>query len=451
MALTPETKEILNNADQGVLSNADRGAIGKCISQVEKHWSGSRWLTTDNPYRSNAIKQISEDLKPQWNPNHRDLSEYIAASAIGHCFDGWSYLGRALEAELSGDPDAARHLGYYAELRAAMALLAGDGIGVFDKKHVIVNSRGKCECLPSNNSTHVFTWKALNWWASNGVGQNTLQLAIRPGSLPLRDWLSQYPGSTKFVSTHWLREWGLDISRLANDREARNLASYRPTIFTSPGPTPVKDTLDTITKFWELCEPSPDGGFPVLDRYLLRYIIHSVATAEKYKKKIAKKREQNIRVMLSKINPKDLSEAQWQGFLTCEYDPETPKLLKDASGTEDPTNPNHSKEVLARATLLLRVATGSAANLLRDFTSSARTGLNFWWSGSSVQRRLWPTNNPPDQFSELWQDVEEASGSVLNWMQSTIDHSYYDLWRNQSNATAMLATAERVALWGLRL
>ena len=42
---------------------------------------------------------------------------------------------------MAGDPDAARHLGYYAELRATMSILAGDGIGVFQNKHIIVTKK----------------------------------------------------------------------------------------------------------------------------------------------------------------------------------------------------------------------------------------------------------------------------------------------------------------------
>lgn len=61
----------------------------------------------------------------------------MAASVIVHCFDGWSYLGRALEAEMAGDPQTAVHLGYYAELRAAMSVLASDEIGVFRNKHAV--------------------------------------------------------------------------------------------------------------------------------------------------------------------------------------------------------------------------------------------------------------------------------------------------------------------------
>lgn len=452
----------LSHLNKAALSKASRTAIGQRMSQIKKNWKRSRWLTTSNAYRSDPIGRIDQDApdndKTRWTPNHPHLSEYIAASAVVHCFDGWSFLGRALEAELSGDPDAARHLGYYAELRAAMALLAGDGIGVFNSKHVIIDNAGQGACL-RGAGTHAFTWDALQWWASNTAGVSTLQDAIRPGNLPLRDWLTHYPGGSSFVATSWLKQWGLDLSRLADDRDARNMASYRPTAFTSAGPTALADTLDVITKFWKICEPGANGGFPVLDRHLLRRGIqfvfdakHSSATprtAANYRSDT--KYRNDIEAMLGSITPSGLSQDQWGRFLGYVDDPETPKVLVDASATSGPTHPNHSKQVLARATLLLRVATGSAANLLSSVASASRNELKFWWSGDSVRRRLWLENNPPIQFSDLWQDIDEASSSVAGWLQSAQHPCCHSLWKEQGAETATLATAERVALWGLQL
>lgn len=443
----------LSTSQKTILNGASRTAVEQALSRVQKHWVKSQWLTVRNRYQSGCIRQIDMDgQNNSWTPNHRELSEYVAASSVIHCFDGWSYLGRALDAELAGDPDAARHLGYYAELRAAMSLLAGDGIGVFKNKHVVVYSNGECVCI-RGELTHSFIWEALQWWAENSVGVNTLQKSIQPGTVPLGEWLAHYPASMKFIATHWLKQWGLDLSRLADDREARNLASYQPTAFTSPGPTAVQDTIAAVARLWEMCEPGSAGGFPVLDRHLLRRGIELTFQNKHGRSRLqaSKKYKNDIKAMLGSIAPSELSKDQWERFLNYDDDINTPKILVDSNATSRSDHPDHSKQVLARATLLLRVATGSVAYLLSHVTSPGGTELKFWWSGNSVRRRLWPEDGQPATFSDLWQDVKEATESVETWLQGAQKPCCYSVWNERGKETAILATTERVALWGLRL
>ena len=75
-----------------------------------------------------SLPVILEDDAKAARINEPHFREYVAASAPTHLIDGWSYLARAIDALLRGDAPAAVHLGYYAELRAAMSLLAGGGI-----------------------------------------------------------------------------------------------------------------------------------------------------------------------------------------------------------------------------------------------------------------------------------------------------------------------------------
>jgi hypothetical protein len=70
----------------------------------------------------------------------RHLAQYIAASSILHCADGWSYLGRAINCLLKGDPHRVVHLAYYAELRAALSLLASEAIGVFSRNNFVIDA-----------------------------------------------------------------------------------------------------------------------------------------------------------------------------------------------------------------------------------------------------------------------------------------------------------------------
>lgn len=429
----------LNSGQQSILDQASRSAIREVMPGLEAYWSEKSWLSDLNPYRENSIEQINKDHENNQISDDMQLAEYVAASAIIHCFDGWSYLGRALEAEMAGDPDAARHLGYYAELRAAMSVLAGDGIGVFHNRHIIVIAPKKCLSLPYK-TTHTFVWDALESWANSQAGRDTLFQVIKPGRLPLQEWLDQFSASVHFIASDWLRQWGLDLSRLTRDREARNLASYRPTTFTSPGPKPIGDTMTAILRFWEICEPEAVGGFPVLDRHLLR---RSLALVSPRAKNLYKNQ---LNTMFNALDPKGLSPNQWAEFLKYENLQDIPSIIQDANAQDDSYHLEHSKQVLARATLLLRVATGSSADLLNEVGPTARENLEFWWSSAAVRRRLWPEAGAPSSFIDLWQDVDDALDSVDQWPQD-----YYTLWSNHAREAATLATTERAFLWGLEL
>ena len=396
----------LDSNQQNTLNQASRSAISQVMPKLEGYWIKESWLSDHNPYKKNSVDQIRMDNRNGQISDHTQLAEYVAASAIVHCFDGWSYLGRALEAEMAGDPDAARHLGYYAELRAAMSVLAGDGIGVFHNIHIIVITPQKCLLLPYE-TTHAFVWDALEFWANSPAGRDTLSLAIRPGGLPLREWLEQFSAGSDFIAREWLRQWGLDLSLLTKDRDARNLASYRPTTFTSPGPRLIGDTMEAILRFWEICEPGAVGGFPVLDRHLLRRSLALVIDRDDLQAKNLY--ENQLNMMLNALDPKELPPHQWAEFLKYENLQHIHQIIQDANAQDDLYHPEHSKQVLARATLLLRVATGyPQQTYLTKLDLTIKEDLAFWWSSAAVRRRLWPEDDEPPSFIDLWQDVDDA-------------------------------------------
>lgn len=423
--------------------------------RVRQHWAGKRWLSPRNRYRSDCVKAIKRDTQPGKQFVHTQLSEYVSASSMLHCFDGWSYFGRAVAAELAGDSDAARHLGYYAELRAAMSVLAGEGVGVFNRQHIIVIPRSRCDCL-TGEGTHTFTWDALQEWAASPAGARTVFSVIRPGGVALREWLSQFAAGANFIATRWLLQWGLDIRRLTDDREARNLASYRPTAYTSPAALPLRDTLDTVGRLWELCEPGPVSPFPVLDRHLLRLSLElAFRNSHAHGRTRAQARAmfaRQARMMLRGVTPGELNSDQWDRFLNYADLTTTPQVLVDAAGTLGPDDPHHSRQVLARALLLLRVATGANQELVEALPLFNRKELQFWWSRMGEERGLWSAANPPTMFSDLWTDVADATSELDAWMKGPpTDSSRRVMWRDKAPAAALLCSSERVALWGLAI
>ena len=159
-------------------------------------------------------------------PSHvvsNDLSQYIAASAVLHCVDGWSFLGRALSCHACGDSDVARHLGYYSELRAAMSILAAEGIGVFHNDHCVIDSGDNQQFVRGLN-THMMAWLALKAWASRADSADILTDVIRPNGYPLKQWLEAFGAGPQLrpLGEAWLTSWGFDLQCMFEDRAARN-------------------------------------------------------------------------------------------------------------------------------------------------------------------------------------------------------------------------------------
>ena len=313
---------------------------------------------------------------------------------------------------------------------------------------------GKCRLL-SKEPTHVLTWQALECWAGLSKSSTTLFKAIRPAGITLKDWLNHFGGSPGFVADKWLKTWGLDLSRLQDDKEARNLVSYQPSAFVSSGPRPIAETVKTVTELWEICEPKAHGGFSSLDLHLLRLAVEMLFTnmTGRSPKQARRKYMHQISNMVNTQSLPDSEAKRLTKFLGFESGEKTPELLLAARCKNQPIHLNHSQQVLARATLLLRVATGSLSNLLNESGTSLYKDLEFWWMDTAIRRRLWPKNNAPDNFIDLWQDVSEALVDVQQSTQPPNDPDcHHSLWfakPESATPAALLTTTERIFLWGV--
>ena len=429
------------------LTETCKVAIRDSFQSLKSSWEKELWLPENNSFKKNSVKIIKQHVEKGTKLRHIELSKYIAASVAIHCFDGWSYLGRALESEMAGDPDVARHLGYYAELRAAMSILASEGTGVFKDYHIAVTKNGKCKLVTKKQyPTHVFVWKAFNIWANSEDGRNAIIRLIRPGGSSLSAWLDQFTSGTKALPSELLTRWGFDLSQFARDREARNLASYRPTALTSPGPRQVKSTIRTILHMWEVCEPGVNGGFPILDSCLLRHALNFYCSQSSYTKM---QYEDKLHEMINNVGPVERSIEAWNEFLSYDNLQKTSPIINDAGKEDDSNHLEHSKQVLARAILLLRVATGCTASLLEETETSVQNDLGFWTSSASVRRRLWPESEPFPTIVDLWQDIADASSQITDWLgNGRAPNCPYTLWTEIGSSLSMLGTTERVFLWG---
>ena len=83
------------------------------------------WLPLGHPARSCQIvdpathKGIRRLDQARQNLTDAQMISLVAACGPNHCLDGWSYLSRSVSALVARDGHSAKHMAYYAQLRAA--------------------------------------------------------------------------------------------------------------------------------------------------------------------------------------------------------------------------------------------------------------------------------------------------------------------------------------------
>lgn len=425
---------------------------------MPRFWRRGRWLAGKNRYARDSVNKIKQDTAPAGHLRHSQLASYVAASSVIHCMDGWSYAARAIAAELSGDVDAARHLAYYAELRAAMSLLAVAGIGAFNDKHVAVRADGQCETI-AGSRTHQFVWDALEYWAQQHAATDLVLRVIQPGGIELSRWLNHFAPAAgasfrAILASQWLLEWGLDLRRLALDREARNESSYRPTTITSRRRPTLNQRLNFVEHLWRAHEPFASSPFSSIDRYLLRRSFAYAFRVNDPQHRHPRQARGDFRRVLKPVlhavtpTPGDLSSDQWERFLVFRAPYHENLVVAEAEKKDPVSSPFHHIQVIARAVVLLRVATGAARLNVKQLPPQDVGRLAFWWSPIGEDRGLWDAGAPPQQFADLWQDIDIALTELRDWRTGG-GASRRTLFDSAPRVVQYLGSCERVALWGL--
>lgn len=444
----------LPSAAKVILKRASRNSVQGSLSYLKRHFKHARWLGNGNRYRTETTKRLFADTRPGRSPKQFQLTQYIAASAPLHCADGWSLLGRAMDCHARRDYDAARHFAYYAELRAAVALLAAEGIAIFRSSHFVI-ARPR-QCTKFGGQTHTVTWQALEYWAELKRSADLIGGSIRVNGVTLEDWLEHFPvhGSLRAVGKKWLRTWGLDLRLLAEDQDIRNEASYRPTKMSGRSMLDVDESVDFICAAWSLCEPSANTPFNSLDRHLLRLALeetfHGVrgttaaGNAAQFKTDVTQ--------MLSQVLSDSGAQDQWLKFLTRDSEPDDPVIISEARQTDPISAPRQHLQMISRAALLLRVATAANSRLMQDAHVSS-ADVKFWWSAIGEERGLWVRGQQPANLVDLWADVEVAVQDLTEWKTKTaLVNREFVRWRQEcSYDISVLGGCERIALWGLGL
>lgn len=395
MSITPKARD---SSDLVRASSPDASVSSlRSVSRRLRRWK--RWLNIHHPYNGNVLAALGD----AHSIDTARLGEYIACSAPLHLADGWSYLSRAFDSASRGDRNAAHHLAYYAELRAAMSLLATEGMGVFLNWHVALNSKLEAKRLHIRN-THEAAWELLLAWSQEGRAENLLAL-ISLDSKSLADWLlaigARRP-TRHVLATDWLSTWSIDLRLFSEDREWRNEMSYRPSRIKTPPPLamdPQRELIEPLFNSWTALEPYKDKGSVALDVTLLA---KSVELVTKRRRCNYTSFDKAVRFLKDQH---DMSESLYNVLQNGQGSPIGTAIFGEA---EKPvTQSRTATPVLARSLLMLRIASASNASLLAR-AQVAKADLEFWWSVLGSDVGLWDTPTDIDAFTDLWVDVVEA-------------------------------------------
>lgn len=431
----------------GVLSRADRAHILGALATFANK-TPNQWCPAGHPASNGQLPSWRIVLQlPPWK-----LIEAVAASAPNHCIDGWSYASRALSAVLAGDAHAARHLAYYAQLRAGLSILANLGIGIFNRTNFVVTSTGTIARLddsPRNKpngsgmGTHEIVWEALEEWAMGVKTSRIFLELLKIRGVSLKECLDAiWPGMpASGAATTLIEAWGVDLKRGRDEHANRNISSYAPQAM-NPLASIAPDGLRFVQEFWTLFEPMTGSGFDNLDRFLLRSLLlrqhRTISGNQDYSQGAIATRYDEL--------PASIRNLASIEFLTNARQPRNPGLLQQANSTAKPAQPT---EMLARAFLLLRVATAfTHTSLISAGISHALGNLRAWIDPWAESRGFWAPSTPLTDPFDLWADVELAlidfkesldpePGSLNDWMVRT------------TKGLPTIYEAERIGVWGL--
>lgn len=438
----------LNPKERKYLDLASPIGIQKSAPSLLSYFSNSRWLDNSNTYSLDPIKSIKNDINSN-DIKSQDMREYVAVSTILHLIDSWEYLGKALYAQVSGAPIAI-HLGYYAEMRATMSLLATQGIGIFNQLHIVIDKNGKAYPISRNGvmrrSTHEAVWLYLEHWLKSRDAGTLLGTIIRPRSVPLTEWINKMPctNEQEWVpsASSVLYDFGLDLKRMTHDRDLRNVASYRPFGLSSYRELSPFEQVEFLFEIIRILEPSTGrGDFDILDQYFLCQTIEKAFTLYTPQNKL----KQVTDMLDSVLGDSYVYKEELKQFIidTTVYG-KIPNLIKLASDKNDLKD---SRPLLSRAGFLLYIATSAVRDFMRA-TNIDFEILNFWWSGRGWELGLWKDVNEPLPITDLWADVAVALEEIDDWLNSDnlSAHSFYSQCAQPLHETTNLG---RFAIIGL--
>ena len=212
------------------------------------------------------------------------------------------------------------------------------------------------ELCAGGAGTHLAVWPLLSHWSTLGRAADLTDKIIAPEGLNLSLWLDALGILTPAAAIYqdWFTTWGIDLSKLSEDHESRNMVSYRPSELRFPSPPSAQEAIKFISELWALFEPKAGGRFPQVERELLRKIF----------KKYGNPTKLNAAALQNELGIDSTMADYWVSFLK-ENDDSLP--LDFAAQSSEVEKTNCSLQVVSRAAyfFFLRLAQHESTLLTR--------------------------------------------------------------------------------------
>lgn len=333
-----------------------------------------------------------------------------------------------------------------------MGLLATLGIGVFKNKHFAIKLPNMAQPLSTKAPTHSFVWEALEYWSKTRASGDLFASLIRPAGRDLHDWLHPHGGGSAVApqAREWFLQWGMDLRFAASDRDWRNTSSYRPDGLPDRWQIETSSTAAFIHQLWSALEPSPTASFDHIDRAILRRSLESLFRGRKGLSPAPGSEvfREFVATVVDSQGFTGSTREIWIDFLTRRSSPEDPEIFEFSRCRGGDPQTDHLA-VASRAALLLRVASGSASDLLTSagFQSEA---LSFWWEGIGDARGLWDAPPSAAALDDLWADIADALTELATFQGHPPEsQSVWRMTNDLGQHVLTLGSCERVALWTL--
>lgn len=411
---------------RGRRNGAARRAIPTPIPRVCAAASGHSVMAAFA--RLGPINDMTDVL---YNAASNDAASLLASEQLMHLLDGWKYASAAFSAYLANSRSAATHFAYYAELRAAMSLFAGSGIRINQDDSYYLDSTGNRNAIIGDTRTHSITWAVWQEWIKR---QDAIELLTHHVRLISGVSLKDFAGSGNLMSFA-LQHWGYDLLSLANDRGARNKASYIPTIS-----SPLHQMLDLeanlIKRIWSLLLPTEHGvGF---DTALINFLITKTARAY-HQADPNKSIDEHVALIIDGASTQTGVDARLIRSLLVDSQPDIELFEKAANQSNDVGN------VLCRALFLLRMASLSVENAMSaNGPDPAAKWLRNWLSSGGLYEEQ---EIDPRDLSE---DYRVAQGEYFIGT-SSLPHCLWSPSEPNLPSSARLVRPDAFMAWAIAL
>lgn len=440
---------------------------------------GGTTVDQTNPLVLNSTRAITNFIQRPSSLTQSQVNTYLASSVLLHNLDGWVYLSSAIDCLLNGDAAIALHLGYYSELRGSMSFLASQGIGIFNNRHINVDRHNAINLNPpipqyrngnpvmhgrthyhrTDFGTHIFTWDSLDHWIKSSVHpvNDEILKVFSVSGKSFDQWADKFPYASTLTANQiikkWLKLWNADVHFYSNDRDARNNVSYRPQRQRNvPSHFTLNEIIQKLGAFWEILEPDNTNRFMLLDKYLLRIFLQ-----EMYRTLPTTIRSTNTFDSLVKQTLTDLGlshDVSFINFLT-----NTSPVLHDlfveagkdaiisATGSINPLS------VIARATLMLRLSTGTATSTFK-LAGVTHSELDFLWDRFGFENGFWETGDYNVAITDIWDDIKDYIDDVITFAQGKAPNLCLNeiyTKRDLPQALTYFKQFHRAGLWGYSL